>query len=474
MMATVKRSYPVGSTLALIIPIVVALSWSCLVGYEGLSGQDAHDYYHIANAWKAWWKGGGVRPVMIEHPHGYPITGALLGTLFGSSLIGLRLLSALSMLAIAFLLRGYFKNPDGAAADINTFVLTAVLLSPFLLRYALMVMSDVPAMALVVGTYICTVRWLQGSLGLGFLATFLLLLSLGFRLATVPLLAPMVLALVHGPLKARRERWMIFTLLTAAAGLFVFMTMGGSGGAFVDGPLADWSPMNLFSRELHSDDGTLVYPFPNIVYVLCLFVHPGFIPLGILLIPFVRLTDFAKVPARLALAAVLCYIIFIAGLPFQNDRVLLLAQPFVVVLYYPAFLRAMHWARLRMFPIRWVSGSLIAMQAALFSRAMMPFFEQARLERELASVVSEAHARIVYTHGMGAAFVTYCPEVVVIELWYERLKMFERGALVVVNPEDLKGQWKDEPPSWNWEGLQAQGVEVVQERPDGWLVARVR
>ena len=48
--------------------------------------------------------------------------------------------------------------------------------------------------------------------------------------------------------------------------------------------------------------------------------------------------------ARLALGMVVVYLFFIGGLPFQNDRVLLFVQPFVVLLLFPAFVRAVHWA----------------------------------------------------------------------------------------------------------------------------------
>jgi hypothetical protein len=142
-------------------------------------------------------------------------------------------------------------------------------------------------------------------------------------------------------------------------------------------PLADWTPVNLFRRELHSDDGVLRYPLPNVVRLFAVFVHPGFLPLGVLLILFVRKSDLQGALQRATAAMLITYLLFVGSMPFQNDRVLLLAQPFAAFLLYPAFLRL--WAKV-VATTRYSTSVLVvvvALQAALFVRAMAPFIRNA-------------------------------------------------------------------------------------------------
>jgi hypothetical protein len=80
MFPMVKRSHVAVPILT--IPVVLAVLWSSHSEYVRLSGQGAHDQFHIANAWNARGK-GGVWTVLLEHPHGSPIAGALLGSFSG-------------------------------------------------------------------------------------------------------------------------------------------------------------------------------------------------------------------------------------------------------------------------------------------------------------------------------------------------------------------------------------------------------
>ena len=96
------------------------------------------------------------------------------------------------------------------------------------------------------------------------------------------------------------------------------------------------------------------------------------------------------------------------------------------------------------------------------------------MERELAGEVNALHPSVIYTHGLGAAFGTYCPGIAINELWYGDLDHFESGAVFVVRPSNLNEQWEGRPPATNWERAQGQGLQVLEERPDGWVLARVR
>lgn len=457
-------------------PVVLGFAVVSALGYAGLNGQDAHDYLRLSRAWTAWMHGAPM-PHVFEHPHGYPMAGALLAVLTRSNGFALRLLSALALLIIVYTVRGVLRRAFPQERNVDRYVLLSVGLSPFLLRYGLMVMSDVPGMALLCVMYACTLRWMaEGHVRWVLGAIGAAVLAIGVRFACAPLAFLLGIALVHGPAHGRRARWTIAILLgvVGAVLLFTLLPMDQVRALVARSPIGDWSALDVFRRELRSDDGVLRYALPNCLYVLTIAVNPGFIPIGVLLLPFVRRADVRSPHAQLALVLVVAYLLFIAGMPFQNDRVLILVLPFLAVLLFPAFTRAWAFGVQKGMRPAWAMAALLTLQSALFLRAELPFIRQARTERSLAAAVNGMHPRRVYTHGMGAAFSDLCPSTQVTELWYTALDRFEPGALIVVQPANLAEQWEGHPPAINWHRAEAQGLDIVLQRPDGWTIARVR
>lgn len=459
----------------LLLPGALAYWWVSANGYAGLNGQDAHDYLRLAKAWfAAFWQGGPI-PLVAEHPHGYPMAGALGGAILGPAL-ALRIVSLLSYFTIIGLVHRILSDRVKNTTGITAYVLLAVALSPFMLRYALTCMSDTMAIACLVAALWFTLayqkdrdRWML----LGAFAT--LVLALWVRLAAAPVVMLLVLSLIETGLR-KQLTWSRLLQLVGVLSVAALVAMVGLEGSamLADTPLADWSPLNWFRRELHSDDGVLRYRFPNLVYALFSLIHPGQFPIGLLLLPFLRRSDLRDEPGRTAAIVLLGYLLFVAGMPFQNDRVLLLGQPFTVLLFQPAFLRAMAFAARSNVRPAILFMVLVVAQAALFVRTMLPFTHQAEVEKELASVVHSLDPKVIYSHGMGAALTTYCAPTPVIELWYAPLDTFLSGGILVVHPLNLEQQWKGRAPSINWYRAQAHGLDKLAERPDGWVIARLR
>lgn len=462
--------------ITFLLPVALAFLWVSTGGYQGLNGQDAHDYLHISWNWTAWWHGGPL-PVMVEHPHGYPLAGAMLGTLIGDELPALRILSAISLVFLALLVRSVLKRGSTVGGrGLDSYVLLAVVLSPFLLRYALTVMSDVSAMALLMAAFLCLQRWDQERRTRWLAAGLVpLALALSVRLAAAPFVAVLLAAAVFRITKPPMRRWLFVGAAALASLIGIALVLSGTtwNALVQDSPLADWSVRNFLARELHSDDGVLRYRWPNIPYVLGLFVHPGFLPIGPLLLPFLRRGDLQDRTVLIAFTLITVHLLFMAGMPFQNDRVLLIGQPFVVILFAPAFARALAWCKARSM-WKGILALSVMVQVALVHRAVRPFIHQAEVEREVAAVVREYATGRVFTHGMGAALVTYCPGTVVTELWYAELDGFPSGALLVVHPGNLRDQWQGRPPGINWDKARAQGVERLWRNAEGWEVLRLK
>ncbi|MEZ4788626.1 MAG: hypothetical protein R2811_01275 [Flavobacteriales bacterium] len=455
-----------------LLPVLIAFGWVSAVGYQGLNGQDAHDYLHLAQGWDGW-VSGGERPIMVEHPHGYPILGALLGKLVGI-LSAMRALPVLAWIGILWLMHRLLRRKL-SDEQLAVYLLLAVSLAPFLLRQAMTVMSDVPALFLIMAAFTAFIRWraIGGAQQLGWMA-LALMSALTIRTATAPLVITMVLMVASGMMVHRfgPRTGRGLTALVVVLGMALWWFLHGQGELH-DGPLADWTAVNWFRRELHSDDGVLRYTLPNLLYAALTGIHPGQFPIGLLLVPFFRKAHINDPLVRPALIVLAVYLLFVAGLPFQNDRVLLMTQPFVVIAFHRAFADAWTWLQEHRSATRAIVLGISVVQVALFVRAMLPFMRQAAVERELAATTCGFGPARVYTHGMGAALVTYCPDVPVTELWYAELDRFEPGSFIVVRPGDLSTQWVGRPPATNWDALQRAGAFPVVVRPDGWVIARL-
>lgn len=457
------------------VPFVLAVLWAQMAGYQGLNGQDTHDYLRIARTWTAW-MAGAPRPVMVEHPHGYPIVGALLAKIVGSEHLALRIISAAAMLGLLLLVRWLVRRTFPGSTRIDLFVLLALGTSPFLLRYSLMVMSDIPSTMLVFTAYVCAVRWWIDQRVQWLIAALVAAgLAMTVRIAVAPMLMALALILIHGERKGRAGRWLFVAATTAVccAVLLLNVPLEEVWGILMRSPLGEWSPVNLVRRDFRLDDGDLHYTVPNIVYVLSVMVHPGFLLMGAGLLPFLRRSDLQPVHARIAAFLLVCYLLFIGGMPFHNFRMLVLAQPLVAVLLFPAFERAWEWLQAKGLRPSWVVGVLLLAQAGLFARAISPFSHQAGVERDLAAQVNALRPSRVYTHGMGGALNTYCPDFQVTELWYGVIDRFDPGSLVLVRPANLEEQWEGLPPALNWQRARQQGTDQLMTHQDGWILVRV-
>ena len=403
--------------------------------------------------------------------------GAVYGTVIGNVLTALWSIVFLAFIGLGVLMLKLVRRQGLTGHVADGLVLLGIGASPFLMRHAMVVMSDIPALSLVMAGFACVVfarerrpAWWYFSAALAWG------LAMAMRFAAVPVVvAALVFLLLNRlPGAARRGSAVLLVVLAGVAGILCTFRPDWLAAQLVGTPLEDWSALNLFRAELHSDDGVLHYRFPNLIYVLSIAVHPGFLPIGALLLPFFRREDLRSFISGLAGTMLVVYLLFTAGLPFQNDRVMLMAQPLIVLVLAPAFGRAWVWYESHALRPTLLSVVIAVAQIGLFVRAISPFIHSAEIEKDLAAVVGSMDAHHVYTHGMGPALSNYCPGTEVTELWYGRIERFEPGALVLVAPQNLEEQWQGLHPWENWVRVWEQGVERVEERPDGWVIVRVR
>ncbi len=454
--------------LVLFVPVLAIIVLDLGWGFHGLYNQDAHAYLRLVNELVAWWK-GGAPPSNAYWPLGFPAAGAVVSLLTGSTLLGLRLVTALGWVLSVLAFRRILLDTGADRTRAGLYTALTVGTSPFLLRHGVVVMSDVPAIALGLWSFRFGLRYANTRDSL--ICTALAATAVMVRFPMLVWVAPVltfscVRAFQRAPTVQR-------VLLGAMLIACVFLVRLAVAGALAHPLGLQLHPANLFRSAFDTVDGQHRFLIPNALYVLKPLWHPGFLLLAPLLWPFLRRYDLRSKLVWLSLATAGGYLLFLGMLPDQNDRLCLPAMPSVALVLWPAFDRLMvRYSGRGLW--RMAVPLIVMVQLVLFARAIAPFVEQDRMQRELSEWVKGEGATTVYTFGVDQALHSYGHQGGTVDLWRNEVEHFEPGALVLFNPDANAEQWKGRTPMLNWQRALVQGADTVGTRPDGWVLLRIR
>ena len=452
----------------LLLPVVVAIVLVMGWDFRGLYNQDAHAYLRLANELLMWWKGGAA-PGPAYWPLGFPAAGAVISFLTGSTLLGLRLITVLGWMMAVLAFRRILLDCGADRTSASLYTALTIGTSPFLLRHGVVVMSDVPAIALALWglRYALRSAKIRDTLVCIALAAVAVMVRSPLSVCVAPAVAFSCIRTVQRG-SAGQRALLLATLFACAA-----LVMSVVADALAHPLGRQLQPGNLFRNAFSTVDGQHRFLMPNVLYVLKPLWHPGFLLLAPLLWIFFRRCDLRSNVARLSLVTIAGYLLFLAMLPDQNDRLCLPAMPFAALLLWPAFERFA--GRYGAQPLwRVAIPVFIVLQLVLFARAVAPFVEQERTLRELAEWVKGEGASTVYTFGVDQALHGYGATGNTIDLWQNEVRHFEPRALVLFNPIAYAEQWKGRAPMLNWQRVLEQGADTVGIRPDGWVLLRMR
>ena len=170
----------------------------------------------------------------------------------------------------------------------------------------------------------------------------------------------------------------------------------------------------------------------------------------------------------------LIYSLFIAGIPYQNKRFLLIVFPLVTLLFYPA------WKGLTTFLAqkKLLKLSLllaILLQTALFIRALTPLYSLNKLEQKVAKTISNWPHHSIYGFGMDIGLKTYLPNRQWNSLFTAELNSFEKESLVLFNEQKFAYQWEGKTPMNNWYRLNDQyDLQLIEDFEKGWKLYEIR
>ncbi|NQX98252.1 MAG: hypothetical protein HRT73_10285, partial [Flavobacteriales bacterium] len=237
--------------------------------------------------------------------------------------------------------------------------------------------------------------------------------------------------------------------------------------------ITTWDIFNFYKREFTTVDGIMHYTFPNAVYAFFAFFHPGFFFLGggLIFLTLKKVKTIITADWIILLSGVVFYSVFLMGIPFQNNRFLLLTYPLVIALIYPGF----DWLINRFLPFkRWFFGVFIIFQLGFFARAIQVSFQLCLLEKNIVSQLTHFQNQTLYSFDIDVAIEGRGLEFNYKNLWVEEYKYFEKGALVLFNEEKLKFQWEGKNPMVNWNNLKENyQLTNIKQLDGGWKLYRI-
>lgn len=453
----------------LLLPIIITISTGWMYSFNGLYGQDAHAYFGYALELSSYFDGGDF-PSHFFWPIFYPLLGASLSYLFGHTLIMLQLVSALGMgLTTYYSYKLLHLNIKKEKYVPYFFVF--LVLCPIVLKSSVLIMSDILCIGLIMGAWYYAFLFDKTKNGWQILpAAAFAILAINTRYAAaVLLLVPMFVILKN---TIQQKKWIhlaLGLLLISVLCIPHFYFKSNDPVGFVGHSwLTNWSFLNLFKRNFDTVEGSFSYLFPNIGFVFYAFFHPLFFSLGAILIFFIHpKKDFnSQFYVAVGLAV---YLFFLAGIPYQNKRFLLLAMPFVGILFLEPFKRFFKLIREKFKVEMLFFVVIIFSQFGFFTYSFLTVLQRNKLEKEVAYVVSKYPQKHLYGFDMDVSLKSYGCEKKIHNMWVEEYPKFTRNSLVIFNEEKFAQQWKDKAPMNNWKLMNDKfEIREVDKFKEGW------
>lgn len=459
--------------------------------FNGLYGQDGHEYLHLTNAINEFFKGGNFYQ-QSSFPLAYPFLAWVISRTGINEVFCLQFLSAFSFLVAIIYLKKLIEWIHGEAKNATLFIFLFFIFSPYIMRFSVLVMSDMMATALLL---ICIFHGLKYSAQ--FKTRDLLILNCTGIVAVetryacfIPLTILFFYILFsHVDKKTPPSVFQILSAIVPNAVLLiadfllrhVLLFWKLENGKFTLAYAVDrnsWTLTHFFQNHFQNADGAQQYSTWNIFQVWNNIWHPAFLFCGILFILFLRREDFTSPASRLMVAIVIIYASFIAGLPYQNNRYLLLTFPFVLVFLYPAFQRIVYHPKV-ISAGRTVKISLIALifaaQIIFFVLSIQSIYQLNQTEQQIASSLKSFPGQTIYTASMTGALESYDVKNKIVDLMQSKIDSVDSNSLLLVNESYFVSHWTNQNPMIDLDWIrQHHQLTPVRNFQQGWSLYEIR
>jgi len=461
-------------------------AFSLLSGFNGLYGQDAHEYLRLSRTYYEYLLGAPYVPTGFgdsEFAVGYPLAGALLRLLIPDDILALQAVSWLSAgFAFYFFDRLLQRLATGTHLQSRLVYSTIFFaMAPYFVRAGCTLMSDALGLALTLAALLFSIRCLERHRGRDIVwAALFMALAVTTRYSLGALLLPLAIVLLVTMARRRRVKWLV---AAGAAGLLglaphILLKMNVSRSAFSHSMMQDWSLWNLFKTTFTNANGTVDYGWPNGLYIFFPLAHPGFfLLLGLLFIGLKR-TDFLLPVKRLLLICLGAHLLFLGGVPHQNLRFLLPDYTVLLLLLFPAFDRFFAYG-FYFLKKRWMYlalGLFVGIQLFANILILRPIFQRNRLERKVAAELRQVLPpdAVLYAFDLDVSLKTYLPGLTMYNLWERRYVDFQAGSFILFNEPRLRPQWQGQNPILNWDFVREHyRLQEIRTLPEGWTLYRM-
>ncbi|WP_034061056.1 ArnT family glycosyltransferase [Lacinutrix jangbogonensis] len=446
-----------------------------LLGFDGLYGQDSYEYLRYTNAIQNYIV-EGTHPGNYYWPVLYPVFGSLIGFIFGSTPLGLQLISCLSFsTACIYILKSIrLLYPKAPFSFLYVFVFAVF--CPFLLKMGLIVMSDATAMAFVVLTFYFFFKSYYKKTSIVPLFVFATC-ALMTRYASLFITLPIILYSLYLVIKRKSVYQFITAICLSFLVVVPFIIFQWNALFEVTSNyfLKVWSFLNYFKASYTTADGTQSYLLPNLVYTFYVFFHPGFIFIGVLLslISLKERKYLFSFPQKILCASIGLYVFFLAGIPFQNSRILGLVFPLVLIFLFPAFLSVTKKKYVQKFIIPFTIISIIA-QLCFWIATFHQVYSRTLIEKEIVDLLEPYQEHTLYSFDLDLAIKGRGLNFEYKNMFVDLYKNYNTGDLILFDPLRYRFQWKDKNPMLNWEFIEDNyNLKILDTHPKGWKLYKI-
>lgn len=449
------------------------------MGFDGLYGQDSYEYLRYTNAIQ-YYVTNQTHPGSFYWPILYPFLGSALGFIFGSTTFALQLISCLSFsFTCVYILKSITLLYPKSKQQFS-YILLFAMFCPFLLKMGLIVMSDALALAFVTLCvyYYIVIQNKQTKKYAYALVFIFATCAIMTRYAALFIVLPFILkslfaALTNKKIKQLGLASVIISVVVLPFFILQWDALFKAGSNYF---LNAWSVSNFFKASFSTVDGVTSYRLPNVVYAFSVFFHPGFFFIGgILSVIWVKNYKlYISTIHKTLLICVLLYVLFLAGIPFQNPRILGLVFPLVLIILYPAFEKLVHFLTKKN-SYKTVLLCCFFIQLFFFLWTFNSIWYRNILERDLVALVKPHQGKTLYSFDIDLALKERNLNFNFKNLFKERYYNLQQGELILFYPERFTQQWKNKTPMQNWEFIKTNYfLKVIETHPEGWKLYEIQ
>jgi len=462
----VKKLYFISPYILIVLTFVLL---HFVFNFNGLYGQDAHDYFRFSKELRSYFIEGNPTGDFFW-PIIYPALGALISFTGISVLHALQLISLSAVLGTLIYLNRSIQYLYGKRSTL--FLLLSASSSVYFVRSGYIVMSDALCTFFIVSLYFHYLKYRNHSKPKDFILIIILsVLAFFTRYASIPLI---LIPVIH-------SLWIFIKNynLLVRSGILALSLAGIAYLIILNNHLVDelWVKLtqiklkNLFINKTTFDGSEKSYVVPNLFYIWSNFAHPGYLSLGFLLFPWFRISISQN---RILWISLICYLLFIGLLPLQNQRFFVISYPIVLIVLLPAFLELKTWLiKRRMYRI--FGLAFFALNTLIFTYSFSKTYQVHRVEKQIVSELKKyPETTEIYAFYVDQSFTSYDLPNNSHNLWLEEYYNFHDSAIVVFNPDKFADEKMISNLGKNWKKLCSDYTLTDEvDFKNGWHIYRI-